>query len=346
MTGRGLARHFAVIAVSAALAVLRILPAFAAAGGPFGVATPDTPAGMGGAGPLQCIALWSMHWQTVFYSRLTAALTGFTGRPDAAAWLIGLSFLYGIFHAIGPGHGKAVIASYVIASDDGRRRGFLLAIAAAVVQAFSAIAIVTVAAVIFNVTAMTMTRLTDALQIVSYTLISLLGLGLLAVTCRAARAGRSPLNGFVCIEVPVGVTEFVAGDHPGAGHGRGCTCAATIELAESGEARRWTEVVAAVVAIGVRPCSGALIVLVFSLSQSLYPAGIASVFSMAAGTVTTVGAVALAAGTARGWLSRLDTSGGRLAGRLALGVRFAAAGVILIFGIVMTAGALAVDGVL
>ncbi|MGN6550443.1 MAG: nickel/cobalt transporter [Pararhizobium sp.] len=321
------------------------VPAFAAAGGPFGVGTPDTPAGLGVAGPFEGIVLWSMHWQTVFYSKLTAALTGFASRPDAAAWLIGISFLYGVFHAIGPGHGKAVIASYLMASGDDRRRGVLLALAAGLVQAASAIAIVTVAALVFNATAMTITRLTDALQVLSYALIALLGLGLFVVACRTARAAPTPVaaapGAFACVEIPAGATEPMAA----AGHRPGCACAAAIELAQGREPARWPEAAAAVVSIGIRPCSGALIVLVFALSQGLYPAGIASVFAMAAGTVTTVGLVALVAATARGWLSRAGAAG-PLSRRLALAVRFAAATVILVFGVVMTAGALAVDHLL
>ena len=65
----------------------------------------------------------------------------------SAVWgLLGLSFLYGIFHAAGPGHGKAVISSYVVANEETWRRGVVLSFASALLQAFVAVAIVGVAA--------------------------------------------------------------------------------------------------------------------------------------------------------------------------------------------------------
>ena len=61
----------------------------------------------------------------------------------SAVWgLLGLSFLYGIFHAAGPGHGKAVISSYVVANEETWRRGVVLSFASALLQAFVAVAFV------------------------------------------------------------------------------------------------------------------------------------------------------------------------------------------------------------
>ena len=70
--------------------------------------------------------------------------------------LLGLSFLYGIFHAAGPGHGKAVISSYVVANDETWRRGVVLSFASALLQAFVAVAFVGIAAWLLNATAATM----------------------------------------------------------------------------------------------------------------------------------------------------------------------------------------------
>ena len=60
------------------------------------------------------------------------------------------SFLYGIFHAAGPGHGKAVISSYLVANEETWRRGVVLSFASALLQAFVAVAIVGIAAVLLQ----------------------------------------------------------------------------------------------------------------------------------------------------------------------------------------------------
>ena len=104
----------------------------------------------------------------------------------SAAWtLMGISFAYGIFHAAGPGHGKAVISSYLVANDETWRRGIALSFASAILQAFTAIAIVGIAAVLLGATAHVMGNAVRVIEIVSYGLIVLIGLRLLWVKGRA-----------------------------------------------------------------------------------------------------------------------------------------------------------------
>ena len=104
----------------------------------------------------------------------------------SAAWtLMGISFAYGIFHAAGPGHGKAVISSYLVANDETWRRGIVLSFASAILQALTAIAIVGIAAVLLGATAKVMGDTVRVIEIVSYALIILIGLRLLWVKGRA-----------------------------------------------------------------------------------------------------------------------------------------------------------------
>jgi nickel/cobalt exporter len=63
---------------------------------------------------------------------------------------MGISFVYGIFHAAGPGHGKAVISSYLVANEETWRRGVTLSFASALLQAITAVLIVAVAAVLIG----------------------------------------------------------------------------------------------------------------------------------------------------------------------------------------------------
>ena len=93
--------------------------------------------------------------------------------------LVGLSFAYGIFHAAGPGHGKAVISSYMLANEVALRRGILLSFISAFLQAFTAVAVMTVVFLVLRGTAISMTDATWFLEVVSYALISAFGAWLL-----------------------------------------------------------------------------------------------------------------------------------------------------------------------
>lgn len=104
------------------------------------------------------------------------------------------------------------------------------------------------------------------------------------------------------------------------------------------------EMLGTVVSIGVRPCSGALIVLVFALSLHLYWAGVASVLAMALGTALVVSLVALLSATGRDLLARL-VARTTAAGRVYATLELAAALIVFLFGITMAAGLLAAGGI-
>src|ERR671912_637152 len=88
--------------------------------------------------------------QSSFYRGLQSAVTALK-ESGAAPWsLLGLGFAYGVFHAAGPGHGKAVIAAYVVANERALARGFGLSLAAALLQAAVAVLVVSVAAILLQ----------------------------------------------------------------------------------------------------------------------------------------------------------------------------------------------------
>ena len=72
---------------------------------------------------------------------MTGALKDMRENPWAASTLVGLSFAYGVFHAAGPGHGKAVISSYMLANEVALRRGVMLSFVSAFLQAATAIVV-------------------------------------------------------------------------------------------------------------------------------------------------------------------------------------------------------------
>ena len=146
---------------------------------PFGMTRGSAPPEIGG------FAGWVLAKQAEFYRMLSGTIRAAKADGSAAWTLMGISFLYGIFHAAGPGHGKAVISSYLVANDETWRRGIALSFASAILQAFTAIAIVGIAAVLLNATAHAMGNTVRIIEMVSYALIVLIGLRLLWVKGRA-----------------------------------------------------------------------------------------------------------------------------------------------------------------
>jgi nickel/cobalt exporter len=99
---------------------------------------------------------------------------------------------------------------------------------------------------------------------------------------------------------------------------------------------------AAVLAVGLRPCSGAIFILVFALSQGIFAIGVVAVFAMAVGTAITVAAIALLAVLGKGLAVRiLNTRGGGQLGVAVLGIEAAAAILIAAFGVLLLTGYMA-----
>ena len=131
------------------------------------------------APPPAGITGWLLAKQAEFYRLLSGAIRNAKTDGSAAWLLMGLSFAYGIFHAAGPGHGKAVISSYLVANEETWKRGIVLSFASALVQALVAIAVVGIAAALLGATAKTMSTAVWWIEIASYALIALMGAQLL-----------------------------------------------------------------------------------------------------------------------------------------------------------------------
>ena len=97
----------------------------------------------------------------------------------------------------------------------------------------------------------------------------------------------------------------------------------------------------AILSVGIRPCSGAIIVLVFALSQGMYAVGVGSTLVMAVGTGITVAVLATLAVTAKGLAVQLAGADSVVAYRAVRGLEIAAAALVLLLGIVLLGGALA-----
>ena len=118
---------------------------------------------------------WLLAKQSEFYRQMSATIRAAKTDGSAVGALLGISFAYGVFHAAGPGHGKAVISSYLVANEETARRGIVLSFASALMQALMAIAIVGIGAVVLNVTAGQMCGAERVIEIASYGLIAAFG---------------------------------------------------------------------------------------------------------------------------------------------------------------------------
>jgi ABC-type nickel/cobalt efflux system permease component RcnA len=298
-----------------------------AAQSPFGVATPDSSGSVFG-GPLAPLFAWVALRQAEFYRMLTGALTDMKQSGSAAWILLLVSFAYGVFHAAGPGHGKAVISAYVLSSGESVRHGVAVSFAAAFVQALTAIAVVTVAAIIFRVTAQSMTQATEWIEIASYALIALVGAWLL--WSKTFGGGHHHHHHHHHSEQDQDHAGHDHHHHEGHGHDRPAA-------KKSGLAAAWS----AILAVGIRPCTGAIIILVFALAQGLFLVGVASTLVMALGTGLTVAVLAGLAVSAKGLALRLAGAESALAGGILKTVEIAAALAVLLFGLLLLGGALA-----
>ena len=97
--------------------------------------------------------------------------------------------------------------------------------------------------------------------------------------------------------------------------------------------------------VGIRPCSGAILVLVFALAQGLFWAGIVATFVMGIGTAITVATIAVIAVSAKGLALRLAGSRDGSGALIMRGIEFGAAGLVLIFGIGLLLGYLGTEPV-
>ena len=312
------------------------------AASPFGIATPDSPGPGAFGGPLRPFFMQIAYYQSEFYQGLTHALTDIKQNGWAVWLLLALSFAYGVFHAAGPGHGKAVISAYLVSSGETVKRGIALSFMAAFVQAVSAVVIVGVAALIFHVTAVTMTAATDWFEILSYALVAAVGAWLLwAKTFGGGHHHHHHHHGVDDDHAHDDhahhdhAHDHEHNDHDHHGHARPAQ-GNPIPL-RSSLARAWS----AIVAVGVRPCSGAIIVLVFALSQGLFLAGVAATFVMALGTGLTVATLATLAVSARGVAVRLAGTDSPVAERVVRIGEIAAAAAVLLLGLLLLGGALA-----
>src|SRR5258706_10051801 len=271
-------------------------------------------------GVVDRIWLWVLEGQRALTSGMTNAVRQLKSGNlvTSSAILAAISFIYGILHAVGHGHGKFVISSYALANDRTVRRGILLSFMAALIQALSAIVIVGALIIVLRATSLEL-RLTEAwLETASWGLIALFGAWLLLGQLRriwwpgraAQAAGHDHAHhGHDRAHHHDHARGHVQDDHAHDNtHDASCGHAHVATPAQLGGQWSWPKAWSLAFSIGIRPCTGALAVLVFAFSINLFWAGIFATVAMAFGTAITVSTLAALAVGSRELARRLSGS--------------------------------------
>lgn len=288
------------------------------------------------------IVRWASGMQRDFQNGLAHSLRALKAG-DGGAWagLMGLCLGYGFVHAVGPGHGKFLIGAYGAARPTGLGRLAAATVAASLGQAVTAVLLVLGGVGLFSVTRQQLTNLAET-TLTQLSFVSILLIGLWLILRGGRRAGR--LIATAPVPQPAGHMGRGAhhlhghGSSIGEGHGHrhdidhlhrcgdcGHAHAPSPQAVAAATSRR--ELASVILAIAIRPCSGAILLLVLTWQMGILAAGIAGAFAMALGTAClTLLAAFIGTGLRRGAMAGL---GGSVA------LRGVAAGFELVAGLIV-----------
>lgn len=223
---------------------------------------------------------WAADQQRAFQNAIAIALrSARKGEPGAVLALVSACFAYGLAHAAGPGHGKVLIGGYGFARKVPMLRLSLIALAASVGQAVTAIALVYAGVLILNLSREAMVGVTEQIFApISYAAIVAIGLWLI---WRGMRRAKTPSQD---------TSEVCAS----CGHAHGPT------LDQVDRTNSVRAAVALVGGIAIRPCTGALFVLIITWQMGIAMIGVLGTFAMALGTAVITTSVGLGASGLRG----------------------------------------------
>jgi ABC-type nickel/cobalt efflux system permease component RcnA len=249
--------------------------------------------GFGGYAEVQ---RWAAEGQREVQTAMAGTLRRLkAGDPAALMGLLGLCFAYGFFHAAGPGHGKVLIGGYGLGQRVPVLRLSGLAVASSLAQAATAVAMVYAGVLLLNWSRQFMVDTAERiLAPASYGMVALVGLWLLLRGLRHLRGVRLASH-----------HHDHHHDHEcGCGHAHGPTPQQAQQVRSLGQA------LLLIGTIAIRPCTGALFVLILTWRMGLEWVGIAGAFAMGLGTATVTVAVAVAATLLReSWMSQIKAPG-------------------------------------
>lgn len=240
-----------------------------------------------------CGALWlwqawpqvmmkSIIWQREVNLQMSGLLKAVAENPTKAGGsLLAFSFIYGVLHALGPGHGKIVITTWLATHPSKLKSSIGLTLASSLLQGGVAIALVVVVLSLLQLPARQLHMSSFWLEKGSYALVGVLGLILCWRALKKLRAllKKPTFKSFT--------PHHVHDEHCGCGHQH----LPTQEQLQNGD--DWRARLMIILSMGMRPCSGAIMVLLFSKIIGVFGWGMLSALAMAAGTSLTISSLAL-----------------------------------------------------
>jgi ABC-type nickel/cobalt efflux system permease component RcnA len=312
--------RLAVLVVAIAALLAPALPA--ALANPF-TGRPDVPAAAGGApaqsratapaeaawGPVAWVGRALLTFQREANRTIARHMAEIRAGETSAPLLlgIGLAFLYGVVHALGPGHGKLVVVSYFLSREARIGRGLLMGLQIALCHVISAMVVVALADLLLRRALGGPPAEAPGVRLASYGLIAAIGLVMTAEAVRRSYLRRKGVE----------VAAACCHGHAGRGHGGG-------ERVRQG---------ALSLGVGLVPCTGAVLILLYALANGMLLAGMLLVAAIAAGMAITMGALGVLSVVARHAVAaRIERAGDAAAGTLAVAGDYAGALLITLIG--------------
>lgn len=236
-----------------------------------------------------------MEWQKSFNLSLSSSLRALQENEQQAGWgLVFISFLYGVFHAVGPGHGKFILTSYLSLEKTQLKQAMKISLSAAFVQGVVAISVVSIVVVVFTLSRSYFNLTLQWIERGSFALMFAFGAYWVVQALRQLKPKKVQFRQFTLLQNvektrPLTGQKAVAhihNEHCGCGH-QHLPNAAQMQHSQS-----WKSQAMLIFSIGSRPCSGAILVLFLAYTLGIYRWGVLSALAMAAGTGITLSAFA------------------------------------------------------
>lgn len=228
---------------------------------------------------------WCLNLQITLHRYLVMYLLQLNNHQySAGLWLLTGAFLYGVLHAIGPGHGKFIVTTWLTTHQESLLATRLVPFFGSLMQGVSAILFVFILAVGFNLAAGDLSQSRWYVEKTSALLIGGFGALIIWQALNRLRPRRLQISAL-----------HPAGEHT---HSERCGCGnhgVGVDLSNSS----WKTRLGVILAVGARPCSGAIMILLFSNALGIVSWGIAAVMTMSFGTALSIFGLSLAVRYAR-----------------------------------------------
>ncbi|WP_038908751.1 nickel/cobalt transporter [Dickeya oryzae] len=262
------------------------------------------------------LLLQSVEWQRSLHQQMSDLMEQVHARPQQAGWtLVMFSLVYGVLHAIGPGHGKVVIATYLATHPSRLKSSLQLTLAAALLQGLVAIILVTVVLAVLQLSSRTLHISSFWMEKLSFVLVTGLGGWLCLRALRRLLTVLFPqskprIHALTPLNAPVPGRRLTP---PATRHQHDAHCGCDHQHVPSADTLNhsdgWRTRLMVVLAMGMRPCSGAILVLLFAKVLDVFVWGVISALTMALGTALTVSLLGVTVLFCRRQLERLSRDG-------------------------------------